>query len=326
MDISEKLQSLDILHDDKARRVLNTAPSLIPNIDITELYKGVTIEQLESLNVPILQYSTQITIHGIFEDSAMLYAKNSGLIFNKNKSLGVRYSKIDYDKKNLLLKISHMIPGRGNWIVNITSTVCQVFKMFYITEHYTREQAKIDAIKCYNSTPDNLYIGSKFIASLAWGAGYATVIELGAVYQSNLWELIKELYNITESDFNTMKVKKEEELKAYKIESDKRWELERQERANNKEVFLSQLLTLNLPQATEIKTGYYVKSQSDGFLIYKISIDKKFKRILFLSRRIDKLENINKFNPDSYEKSKVLKDISLKSFQTKINTWFYMGE
>jgi hypothetical protein len=66
MQISETLESAHIYNDDKARRRLNTAPNVEANITLDEIEKGVTIERLESINVPVYQYGTQITIHGTF--------------------------------------------------------------------------------------------------------------------------------------------------------------------------------------------------------------------------------------------------------------------
>jgi hypothetical protein len=60
--------------DEKARRRSNTAPNGKPGITAEELGQGVTLEQLQSLPVPVLAYQTQITIHGQFPPVSPLCA------------------------------------------------------------------------------------------------------------------------------------------------------------------------------------------------------------------------------------------------------------
>jgi len=64
---------------------------------------GVTIEQIESLGVPVLKYKTQITLHGVFDTDKIDGYRSTGyksMIVNANKTLGVRYVAIDADKKS----------------------------------------------------------------------------------------------------------------------------------------------------------------------------------------------------------------------------------
>jgi hypothetical protein len=63
--------------DEKARRRANTAPNGKPGITAEELGQGVTLEQLQSLPVPVLAYQTQITIHGQFPPVSPLCAGTS---------------------------------------------------------------------------------------------------------------------------------------------------------------------------------------------------------------------------------------------------------
>lgn len=102
MNLSEVLESKQIYNDDKARRVLNTAPNQQADITLKEIADGVTIERLESLTVPVYQYSTQITIHGIFKDipNDLVVAGYKSVFYNQNKSLGVKYIAIDGAKKD----------------------------------------------------------------------------------------------------------------------------------------------------------------------------------------------------------------------------------
>jgi len=107
MQITETLVKANILHDTKARRVLNTAPNKSAGISIEQIIEGVTIETLEALAVPVYQYGGQITIHGLFPDlPANLRVGGYKSVFkNKNQSLGVKYGAIDSEKKRLLQSI-----------------------------------------------------------------------------------------------------------------------------------------------------------------------------------------------------------------------------
>jgi len=209
MELSEVLESSNITHDDKARRVLNTAPNVKANIELDKLSHGVTIEQLEALNVPVYQYGGQITIHGTIEglDSPEMALRVNGyksLLPNQNGSLGVKYVAIDSDKKHLLSSVSRL--GNRSWGIIIDSQGCQAQKVF---------RDKQPAIDCYRSTPDNLYIGNKQAVALMYG-GYAVILGIGAIYSQNLWPLIEALTGIpSQSEYDKL-------LEVKRIEDDKR--------------------------------------------------------------------------------------------------------
>lgn len=235
MDIDTVLQSADILHDDKARRVLNTAPDTYADITINELEHGITIERLTSLKVPVYQYGTQITIHGLFNEvpSDLRVNGYKSIVFNGNKSLGVKYAAIDSDKKTLLRDVSRY--GNKTWQIHIDSQGCECWRIFASNNH-ADDKARL--IECYNSTPDSLYIGSKQAASLMFG-GYVVIIRLGAVYQSNLWQLITALTGIQNESEYQQYIAKQAELD--KIENE-RYEQERKLRQESRIATLNKAL------------------------------------------------------------------------------------
>jgi len=102
MKLLEKLESLDCRRDEKARRVSNIAPDALAAITAEALENGVTIEELETLNVPVLYYSTQLTIHGKLPDfnPAARPAGYKAIFRNGNGSIGVKYIAIDAAKKS----------------------------------------------------------------------------------------------------------------------------------------------------------------------------------------------------------------------------------
>lgn len=233
MNIQETLESANIISDSKARRVLNTAPDKQADITLKEIEQGVTIERLETLTVPVYQYGTQITIHGTFTDmpnDRVLGYK--ALFLNQNKSLGVKYVAIDGAKKQLLLHVSRY--SKTKWGISIDSEGLKAFRMFWTTNNPNHD--KQDCIDCYKSTPDDLYIGGKQACAMVYG-GYAVIVGIGAIYQANLWALIKWFTGIeSQEEYETLeklaKIKREKESAKY--EAQRKIELEvKQAELNN---------------------------------------------------------------------------------------------
>ena len=230
MNLSEVLESVAIYRDDKSPRRLNTAPDRYADISLEEIEKGVTIERLEQLSVPVYQYGQQITIHGKFYDipSDLRVAGYKSVFLNKNRSLGVRYVAIDGNKKRLLEQVSRY--STTGWRVYIDSSGCQAVQIFHTVDN---EDDKRRLIECYNSTPDKLYIGCKEAGALMYG-GYAVILHIGAVYESNLWPLIGALTGISnEDEYNAIvsEEMRQDELKRAEYE---RIRLEREEERKTK--------------------------------------------------------------------------------------------
>ena len=228
MNIDTILESAHITHDDKARRVLNTAPDTFADITLSEIERGITIERLTALNVPVYQYSTQITIHGLFQDipSDLRVAGYKAVILNGNNSLGVKYVAIDGAKKQLLRDVSQY--GNKTWGISIDSQGCECWRIFASADSTIDKQKTIE---CYNSTPDSLYIGGKQAAALMYG-GYAVIIKIGAIYNDNVWPLISALTGINNDNEYQARIIQEAEIdKArtaqYEIDSKARQETER---------------------------------------------------------------------------------------------------
>jgi hypothetical protein len=217
MKLHEVLESANITHDDKARRVLNTAPDKYADISLKEIQQGITIERLEALTVPVYQYGHQITIHGIFRDipDDLVVAGYKSVFSNGNGSLGVKYVAIDGGKKVLLTRVADF--SKKHWHIFTTSQGCMATRVFISADH---DNDKKRAIECYQSTPDNLYAGAKEIGALMWG-GYGVLIHIGAIYESNLWQLIKELTGIeSEAEYNALKKQADDDWNVKQAEYD----------------------------------------------------------------------------------------------------------
>lgn len=231
MNIDTVLESANILHDDKARRVLNTAPDTYADITLNEIEDGISIERLTALNVPVYQYSTQVTIHGLFKDipNDLRVAGYKSVTLNGNNSLGVKYVAIDGSKKQLLRDVARY--GNAAWHINIDSQGCECYRIFASGDNASD---KARTIECYNSTPDNLYIGGKRAVSLMYG-GYAVVLHIGAILNDNLWPLIGALTGIdNELEYTRLIAKQADIDKA----SNERYELECKARRESERAIL----------------------------------------------------------------------------------------
>ena len=192
----EKIFDDSFSYDKKHK--LNTSPKNLP-LDILEnINKGITLEQLnilDSKGYDIYKYSTQITIHGICDeltDNNVFFYKS--LILNKNKSLGIKWTAVDSEKKANICKTLEYF----GWSTIQNST------KFYPTK-VVRFSNKEDAKKqceAYRNIIDrmgddmfygsyNIYIGEIF-------SMYFAVIELfiNGIKQENVTPLLEKILDM----------------------------------------------------------------------------------------------------------------------------------
>ena len=304
MNLSEVLESVAIYRDDKSRRRLNTAPDRYADISLEEIEKGVTIERLEQLSVPVYQYANQITIHGIFKDipDDLRVAGYRSVFLNQNRSLGVRYVAVDGSKKQLLEKVSRY--GKTRWHVYIDSSGCYAVQSFHGPDD---EDDKRRLLECYRSTPDTLYIGYKEAGALAYG-GYAVILHIGAIYQSNLWALIGALTGISnEDEYNDIvnEQQRQDELKRAEYER-QRLEREAERKAKVKEAMSNFNPPANWQRFTgEIKApGIYARLRTTydgGVTLSVLKVAKRGAYLCSAGRHFDDFQFVD-WKPDRYSK------------------------
>lgn len=170
--------------DELARRVSNVSRKPA-SITAEEIERGVTLERLETIGVPVFRYQTQITIHGSIPDfdpeSRPLGYK--AIFRNGNGSLGVKYVAIDADKKAVICRASRF--RNGGFSASINSTGLFACKSFV---------EKADCIAALQSFPRNFY-GSVCAGALPFG-GYAVFADIGAIDAAQLWPFIAALWQI----------------------------------------------------------------------------------------------------------------------------------
>lgn len=196
----EKLESLDCRKDEKARRVLNVAPDTIADISADELEKGVSLERLESLNVPVLRYTGQVTIHGKLP-SFNPGARPGGykaIFQNGNGSIGVRYAAIDAGKKEILARCARVVEKseNGQWFTSRNSSGFEVIRYWIVKDETQREDQKLATIAALKSFPVSRFFGSIGAFSLAYGVGYGVVASIGAIPESEVWPFCAEIFGI----------------------------------------------------------------------------------------------------------------------------------
>lgn len=196
--LAEKLDSLECRRDDKARRVSNVAPDTVANITADELENGVSLERLETLNVPVLRYSTQVTIHGIlpaFNPEARPGGYRA-VFKNGNGSVGVKFSAIDAEKKAIITRAAQAVAKSCDWHTYSNSNGFSVNRYFVISDETQREAQKAATLAALRAIPVNLFYGSVGAFALAYGAGYGVSITFGAIPAADLWEFISVIFGV----------------------------------------------------------------------------------------------------------------------------------
>jgi hypothetical protein len=279
MKITEVFQTMDIFRDEKARRRLNIADDVVPNIDVHTLENGVTIEQLENLNVPVLQYQTQITIHGKFRLGNVNLP--NGLIWNQNQSLGVRYSLIDFEKKKRLQGVSYL--AKSGWRVSIDSQECVVYKMF------TDKQSTID---CYNNVNSDLFVGRKEAVALIYGR-FAVIITVNAIYEKDFWSFCKAFFGVDEQGYLDLKREESERQEIAK----NLYQQAYQERQKSTQILKETIESMGYAiYAGKIKSGFYLRLNSITGEMNLLHLKVTAKRITAHSKRIESVDEISTFD------------------------------
>lgn len=231
MNLADKLESIDCRRDEKARRVLNSAPDTVANITAEELERGVTLEALEALNVPVYRYGGQVTIHGVLPDfnPSARPGGYKAVFRNGNGSIGVKYSAIDTAKKELIAKVARV--SQSGWQANSNASGFELSRAFYVRDETKREEVKQQAIAALRSIPVNLFFGGAYAGCLAYGAGYYVSAYIGAISESDVWPFISQMLGVKdEADFVTQERAKAERDAAQRAANEVKWEQAKRER------------------------------------------------------------------------------------------------
>jgi len=191
-----EIDKQDINYD--TRKAINRSNKIIPSHIIDEIESnGVTIEQLNELGVPVFIYKTQVTLHGIFDDS--MHTRILGyksLIVNQNKTLGVKYVAIDARKKELIYwAISESSNDGLKWRYKEDSTGTRL--LFYESVNADDFVEKSNKCRLILKNIPNIFVGEKYAYGLKSFTSVSVVVEirLDAIFEKNLDEFLKYLTN-----------------------------------------------------------------------------------------------------------------------------------
>ena len=232
----EKFFSIETEYDKKHK--LNTCNKKVPQEYLTSIENGCSFEQLEEMmskKFDVFKYKTQITIHGIFPElSTNRVGGYVNLIQNKNKSVGVRYTAIDHDKKARLFGLLSKIT---DWKVQENSSQYYICKMQVLPTDWRNNREKVlEIVHKYEAEAKrinrSLFVGnvSCYIAQGLFYSYMCLDVNICCFYERNFLKLFENLSGMTleEGKKKYDAIKAEEKRKHEELES--RWAKEREER------------------------------------------------------------------------------------------------
>ena len=175
--IDKVLEKQQIRQDTKARRRTNVS-NTVANTTAEAIQAGITIEQLEALNVPVFRYQTQITIHGKLPDVTNGSLPYKWLVKNQNGSIGVKYAAIDSQKKKVLNQACRYMKTRMFFYSTSSETVLVK----------SCGSDKDLAIEVYKSIPEYI-IGVKQMGCDCFGQ-YFVFCGIDAIYEKDMNALL----------------------------------------------------------------------------------------------------------------------------------------
>lgn len=282
MKLGEKLDQITGKRDTLARRVLNTAPDTLANITADQIMRGVTLEELERVNVPVYRYDTQVTIHGIIPG---VNPGNKLCTVNGNGSIGVRYAAIDAAKKRILSRCERV--ASSPWTSHMDSTGLYITRYFIVNDESKREEIKSACMECLKNVKYDLFYGWVGCFALQWGSGYAVQCFIGAIPAENVWPLAEDFFGIADTEtLESMEAAKKAVNDAEAAARNARWEAEAKAKAEETaramdelKVFLSghtgERVRVISKKPCKFRFYSHVKNESGEFTIKTVEIAKR---------------------------------------------------
>lgn len=231
-----------------SKHILNTCKRIVPQEYLDKIENGCSLENLEEMmskRFDIFKYKTQITIHGIFPElSTRRVGGYVNLTQNQNKSVGVRYNAIDFEKKERLFS---MLKTLGLYHVEHNSTNYGIYDMKRVHDKSEYEIVVKEFDERAKKIDRSLFIGnvSCYLAAGMWGDIYIVLsVNIRCFYEKNFTALFENLsgMNFADGEKKVAEIiaeenrRREESRRKYEMEAAKR----REEKANAKEKFLAE--------------------------------------------------------------------------------------
>lgn len=176
--------------------------------------RGCSIEAIEDIvskGYPVFKYKTQITIHGLFpEVEKHRIGGYKNLFQNKNKSIGVRWSAVDINKRH---RIAEVVEPISKWYYDESSTE----HSYHITKRYSNETLN-ELRELSQKIDTSLFFGDVRLVLMQhpfFGVYIRLVVKVNAVYDKNVLPLIGNLLQMDEPTW-------QKALSDYKAEQQRR--------------------------------------------------------------------------------------------------------
>ena len=272
---------------------LNTSPDQIIQDEILNELEtsGATLERLDELSkkIDIFRYHGQITIHGIFSElSNNRIGSYKNIFQNKNKSIGVKWDAIDYQKK---LSIYSKLKYFGFSTIHNSKDFAAVktFRIF-TKDDYNEKLNELKAIE--QRINKNLFFGYCGIyAYKSWGVVYLElVVSINAIYEKNVNTLIEQISGVSVQEVEQIREQKEAETKKYWDDYREKIRLEQEQDEKNKRDFVqnNKVEGCEQVQRYELKEGDICISLGQKYktneYYYKYEQVVKIRRSLFLQK------------------------------------------
>ena len=304
---------------------------------------GITVEQLDKLDVPVFKYATQITIHGEFDiETNGRIGGYKNLFQNKNKSLGVKYTAIDVNKKSKIdkqLRIAWRYnrvrkQGKNVWNYHQDSKGSRVvlYKRFNSIKE-ANEKGMPEIRDIYNTVPNN-YIGSKnIIAFQSYGRIYIGIeIGLKGIYEKDIESFISFTTDgLIKSENDVTKIDKYFDRYDKVIDKKRSAKYERNRKKKLQKISDFQETSpyaeyKKMPENVEFKYGIVRLDYEDnaGVVVFEITKD----RGRWYRKKLGKTanwEDVNDVKSDSYDKRKLLKKSDVNSLEKRIKKGGYFN-
>lgn len=315
---------------------LNRSETKVPIDIINEIEtKGMSLERLESLGLPIYKYQTQITVHGNFDGLTKdRVGGYKNLTLNQNKTLGIRYNAIDAEKKKIISKALFLDRkyneegAKEGFNTEMDSKGFTVYKSKITTEKSKAIEIANEFKSEANSLPYN-FIGNKYVNIYSIYGMYLIKYEihLNAISQAYLWDFISSITNgriTADSFFKLLKTQEEEENK---INLERKALSDERERVNKeKSIELrsqSPYKIINeLPKTDEfavaiVPDSSYSEPEIKVFYIFKNKQNRRVYRIKKYKNWSDVQSTVNK-EPTYSEKNNMMGDKELKMLADRV--------
>ena len=255
----EQFFSLETSYDRK--HINNTCNRPVPQEMLDKIERGCSIEQLEEMmrkKFDVFRYKTQITIHGLFpEISTRRIGMYVNLTQNKNRSIGVRYTAIDHEKKS---RLYGLLKEADDWHIERNSTTFSIVKMerlpsvssWHPTEEEKREQMQkaIEITKKYRDMAEridrSLFIGyvSCYLAETMIGKYVVLAVNILCFYERNFRAIFENISGKTLEEGQAIaeqkRMEREKRDREWHEDYERRMEESRKKKAEAKEKFLAE--------------------------------------------------------------------------------------